>query len=108
VGVIQQIARFMNVNLTKAQLEAVMRQATLEEMRRLSHKFDLGGVVPWGKAHPMLREGRPGRAGALLSAELRQLIDEHSRTELRRSECDFPYDLAYVKRQSVFPICGGH
>jgi len=56
----------------------------------------------------MLRNGRCGDAGELLSPELRQLIDEHSRTELRRLGCDFPYDLAYVKRQSILPVCGGH
>jgi Sulfotransferase domain len=107
-GVIQQIARFMNVDLDTEQLGAVMRAAAFEEMRRLSDRFDPGRVVPWGKAQSMLRKGRSGEARDLLSPELRQLIDEHSRTELRRLRCDFPYDLAYVKGQSVLPICGGH
>jgi len=108
VGVIRQIARFMNVGLDTAQLEAVVRAATFEQMRRLTDRFDPGRIVPWGRAHSMLRRGRPGGAGELLSPELRQLIDQHSRSELQRLECDFPYDLAYVKRQSVLPICGGH
>jgi aryl sulfotransferase len=107
-GVIQQIARFMNVDLDTRQLEAVMRAATFEEMRRLNDRFDPGRVVPWGKAHSMLRKGRPGEAAELLSPELRQRIDDHSRMELRRLMCDFPYDLAYVKGQSVLPLCGGH
>jgi hypothetical protein len=107
-GVIGQIGRFMNVNLDAAQLEAVTRAASFGEMRRLEEKFDPGRVVPWGKACSMLRNGRCGDAGALLSPELRQLIDEHSRTELRRLGCDFPYELAYVKRQSILPLCGGH
>jgi Sulfotransferase domain len=107
-GVIQQIARFMNVDLDAEQLKSVMRAATFEEMRRLNDRFDPGRVVPWGKAHSMLRKGRPGEAGELLSRELRQRIDDHSRAELRRLKCDFPYDLAYVKGQSIVPICGGH
>ena len=107
-GVIGQIARFMNVDLDAGQLEAVTRAASFGEMRRLKEKFDPGRVVPWGKACSMLRNGRCGDAGELLGPELRQLIDEHSRTELRRLGCDFPYDLAYVKRQSILPVCGGH
>jgi hypothetical protein len=107
-GVIQQIARFMNVDLDTEQLEAVMRAATFEEMRRHRDRFDPGRVVPWGKTHSMLRKGRRGEAGELLSPKLRQLIDDHSRTELRRLKCDFPYDLAYLKGQSILPICGGH
>jgi hypothetical protein len=107
-GVVEQIARFMKVDLDPGQLEAVMRAATFEEMRRLNDRFDPGRVVPWGRAHSMLRKCRSGKAAELLSPELRQLIDDHSRTELRRLKCDFPYDLAYVKGQSVLPICGGH
>jgi hypothetical protein len=106
--VIRQIARFMNVVLDAGQLEAVMRSAAFEEMRRRCDRFDPGRIVPWGKAHSMLRKGRCGGAGELLSPALRQLIDDHCRTELQRLECDFPYDLAYVKGQSVLPICGGH
>jgi hypothetical protein len=107
-GVIRQIARFMNVDLDAGQLEAVMRAAAFEEMRKRSDRFDPGRIVPWGKAHSMLRKGRCGDAGELLSPALRQLIDDHCRTELQRLKCDFPYDLAYVKGQSVLPICGGH
>ena len=107
-AVIQQIARFMSVDLDPGQLEAVLRATTFEEMRRRSDRFDPGRVVPWGKAQSMLRKGRPGEAGELLSPKLRQLIDNHCRTELRRLKCDFPYDLAYVKGQSILPICGGH
>ena len=107
-GVIRQIARFMNVDLDATQLEAVMRATTFEEMCRWSDRFDPGRVVPWGKAHSMMRKGRPGEAAELLSPELRQLVDDHSRTELRRLKCDFPYDLAYVRGQSILPICGGH
>ena len=77
---VRQIAHFMRVNLDTLQLEAVMRVASF----------------------------RPGEADQLLSPELGQLIDEHSRCELRRLNCDFPYDLAYVKGQSISPICGGH
>jgi len=105
---IQQVARFMNVDLDSAQLGAVMRAATFEEMRRLHDRFDLGRVFPWSKAHSTFRSGRPGAAGELLSLELRQLIDEHSRAELWRLKCDFPYDLAYIKGQSVLPMYGGH
>lgn len=86
----------------------VIRAATFEEMHRWSDRFDPGRIVPWGKAHSMLRKGSAGEAAELLSPELRQLIDDYSRTELRRLKCDFPYDLAYVKGQSILPICGGH
>lgn len=107
-GVIQQIARFMNVDLDTRQLDAVIQAATFEEMRKLNDRFDPGRVVPWGKADSMLRNGRSGEFAALLSPDLRQLIDDHARTELRHLMCDFPYDLAYVKGQSVLPVCGGH
>ena len=44
-----------------------------------------------------MRKGRAGEAAELLGPELQQLIDDYSRTELRRLKCDFPYDLAYVR-----------
>jgi len=78
--VVQQIAHFMRANLDTLQREAVTRAASF----------------------------RPGEADQLLSPELRQLIDDHSRSSLRRLNCDFPYDLAYLKGQSISAICGGH
>jgi hypothetical protein len=107
-GVIAQIARFMNVALNAAQLAAVVRSAQFEEMRKLNGRFDPGRLVPWGDARSLLRRGTPGGSGELLSAGLRRRIDEHWRGELRRLQCDFPYDLAYVRGESVLPICGGH
>jgi hypothetical protein len=95
-AVIQQIARFMNVELNKEQFEAVMRASAFEEMRRLRDKFDPGRIVPWGKSDSMLRKGKAGGSGELLSPQLRHRIDDHFRAELRRLKCDFPYESTFA------------
>jgi len=94
-AVIKQIARFMNVELSAQQLDAVMHASSFGEMHRLRDRFDPGRIVPWGKAHSMLRKGKAGGSGELLSQQLRNRIDDHCRAELRRLNCDFPYDSAF-------------
>lgn len=98
-AVIRQIAGFMNVELSPRQLEAIERAASFGEMLRLRDKFDPGRIVPWGKAYSMLRKGKAGHSEELLSAQLRNRIDDHCREELRRLGCDFPYDSAFCPRQ---------
>lgn len=94
-AVVGQIARFMNVKLSTQQLEAVIRASSFSEMQRLRDRFDPGRIVPWGKAHSMLRKGKAGHSAELLSAQLRARIDDHCRAEVRRLGCDFPYDSAF-------------
>jgi Sulfotransferase domain len=93
---IRQIARFMGVDLSPAQFEAVRQSSTFEGMQRSRGKFDTGRLLPWAKEHSMLRSGRVGRSAELLSPPLRRRIDDHSRAELQRLNCDFPYDQAFA------------
>jgi Sulfotransferase domain len=93
---IRRIARFMGVQLSAAQFEAVIEASTFEGMKRSRDKFETGRLVPWGKARGMLRSGKPGRSSELLSPQLRQRIDDQSRAELQRLNCDFPYDELYA------------
>ncbi len=93
---IYKIARFMGVELDRGQFEAVLSASTFEGMRRVRDKFDTGRLLPWSKAHSMLRTGKVGHSAELLGPELRQRIDDHCRAELRRLDCDFPYDEAFA------------
>ena len=98
-GVIARIARFMNVELSAQQLDAVVRASSFTEMQRLRDRFDPGRIVPWGASHSMLRQGKSGRSAQLLSPQLRKRIDEHFRAELTSLGCDFPYDSAFAATQ---------
>jgi hypothetical protein len=95
-GVIQQVARFMGVELSAGQLEAVARASSFGEMRRLRDRFEPGRIVPWGQLHSMLRAGQAGRSAELLSPELRGSIDARCKAELQRLNCDFPYDSSFA------------
>jgi Sulfotransferase domain len=98
-AVIRQIAAFMKVDLSPQQLDAIVRASSFSEMCRLRKRFEPGRIVPWGKTDSMLRKGKAGSSGELLSAQLRNRIDDHNRAELRRLGCDFPYDSAFCAAQ---------
>lgn len=101
---IGRVATFMGVDLSPQERDAVVRASSFEAMKREQSKFDPGQVVPWGGRGFMLRRGRAGSSGELLTPELQQRIDNQCRATLLSLGCDFPYDAAFGaagKRRSV-------
>ncbi len=97
-GLVRKIAEFMGVDLTPAELVAVVEQSTFASMKAAQHKSEPGLVVPWGRENAMMRRGATGGSSELLTPELQRRIDEHCRSELARLGCDFPYDAEYGAR----------
>ena len=97
---IEQIARFMDVDLSQGELDAVEQQSSFAYMKRNEAKFSAGQVLLWKAPEAgMLRRGNHGGSGELLTPALQQRVDDHFRAELRRLGCDFPYDEAFAAGQ---------
>ena len=98
-GGIRRIAKFMNVDLSPAELAEVERRSDFAYMKREGSKFEPGQIVPWGSAGYVIRKGARGGASELLTPDQQRRIDDHCRAELRRLGCDFPYDEAFGVRR---------
>jgi hypothetical protein len=90
---VQRIAAFMGVDLSPEEFAAVVQQSSFAYMKGISHKFEPGMVVPWGKGEDyMIRRGACGKSSELLTAEQQHRIDDQCRAELLAVKCDFPYE----------------
>jgi len=93
---VRKIAQFMRVELTAAELAAVVQASCWEGMKRAQDKFDPGKVLPWSGSHYFLRRGQSGASSELLTAAMQSRIDEACRAELTSLGCDFPYDVEFA------------
>ncbi len=90
---ISQIANFMGVELTDTQHASIVRQSEFAYMKAMHDKFE-PNFPKMGKlfAPPlMLREGKSGNSGSLLSQAQQAQIDAFCQAELERIGSDFPY-----------------
>ena len=88
-----RLERFTDVPLTEAERADVLRLSSREWMKAHDERFRPGVSTPWADAAaPILRRGRSGASGELLSADQQRRLREHSRAELRRLGCDLPFD----------------
>lgn len=96
-GSIDRIAGLMNVELASVERDQVIRQSSFEYMKAIGEKFDSTGLSPpWAQSHgTMVRRGRVGGSGELLSQDQQRRIDAYWRDELHRLGSDFPYDDHY-------------
>jgi hypothetical protein len=94
-GTVDKIAAFMGVTLSADERAAVIERSTFDHMKKIGDKFD-PPMSPWGSSRgAMMRRGQRGGSSELLSAADQQRIDDYWRAELRRLNCDFPYDEAF-------------
>lgn len=100
-GSVERIAAFMGVELAPDELDSVVERSGYTYMKAVGHKFDTIGLSPsWCDPHgAMVRQGRRGAAGEMLSDEDQRRIDDYWRTELTRLGSDFPYDGIYGSAQ---------
>jgi len=94
---IGSIAAHMRVDLTPAELDAVIERSSYSYMKAHGSQFDTRGLSPpWAAPRgAMVRRGQAGGGTELLSADDRRRIDDHCRAELARLGSDFPYDECY-------------
>lgn len=94
--IVRRVAALMGVQLSAEELAAVLAQTSFEHMRRIGDRFDLNHRVrPRQTGSTMIRRGRIGGSGELLTRDEQARIDAHCRAELARLGCDFDYGHAY-------------
>lgn len=89
-GYIDQIANFLEVELSPEARSKVIEKSSYKYMRTLNDK--LSPIVGKTGVVDIVRKGEADGGKATLTAEMREKIDAHSRAELKRLGSDFPYD----------------
>lgn len=93
---IRKIAGLMEVALTEAEIDKVYRLSSFAAMKSVDHKFYPGEMTPFARpGGRMVRQGKKGTSGELLSVAEQHTIDACCRERLREMGSDFPYDLYY-------------
>jgi hypothetical protein len=91
-GTVRRIASFLDISVSDAIIQDVVRQSTFEYMRAIDHKFSVGRVIPWREPGRMMRKGTQGGSSELLSTAQQREVDAYCQAELKRLGCDLPYD----------------
>jgi hypothetical protein len=92
-GCVQRIAEFMGVKLSGDELDLICEKSSFRYMKRIDDKFHPGILSPWSSGTGrMMHKGQSGGSSELLVLEQQQRIDAYCKDELRRFQCDFPYD----------------
>lgn len=91
-GSIRKIEALMDVKLTPEQFEKVKEKSSFSYMKKHNNKF-APPWLPWVKSPTaMVRSGKSGASGELLSPEQKERIDSFSRQAAFELLPDFPYD----------------
>lgn len=99
IATIRKIATLMDVDLNDAEVEKINRLSSFEYMKNIDHKFYPGEVTPFARpGGSMIRRGKKGSSGEMLTLDQQGSIDRYCRTRLAALGCDFPYDQYYGNR----------
>lgn len=91
LGAVRSVAQAMRVELTEAELARVAEQCSFEHMQRNEPKFAPPHMLFTRTRATMVRAGKVGGSGELLSRSQQAAIDRHFQAELRQLGSDFPY-----------------
>lgn len=89
----QQIAEFLNVKLSKSQMEKVLERSSFHYMKANEEKFNPSMVIS-GKSKKfatLIRSGKACNSSEILTPRQQAMIDGHFVGELKRLASDFPY-----------------
>ncbi|MDQ5854440.1 MAG: sulfotransferase domain-containing protein [Chloroflexota bacterium] len=97
-GAVRRIAGLMGVELSAEELALVVEKSSFRYMKGINHKFAPALPFPLNRlARPvMVRKGERGGASELLTREQQVQIDRYMQADLRRHQCDFPYDEVFA------------
>ncbi|MCA9710670.1 MAG: sulfotransferase domain-containing protein [Myxococcales bacterium] len=90
-GAVDRVADAMKVSLTEAERARVLERCSFEHMRANEDKFAPPHMLFTPKRATMVRSGKTGGSGELLSRAQQARIDRHFQAELQQLGCDFPY-----------------
>ena len=98
-GSVRKVAEFLGVDLTTAEMNAVIEKSTFSYMSNIEDKFTPmpKGTFPWGDGLKMMRQGKSGNSKEMLTPEQQRRIDEHCQAELDRLGCNFPYGESFAR-----------
>ena len=96
VAAIRQLADFLGVDLNDEQVARVDELSSYAAMKANDHKYHQGVGTPFSPPHgEMIRSGKKGTSGELLSVDQQRRIDDNCRHRLAALGSDFPYDELY-------------
>lgn len=96
-AVIRDLAAFLGVDLDSAQLDRVDELSSYQHMKANDHKYHQGVGTPFSPPRgEMVRRGRKGVSGELLTSRQQRRIDDYCRQRLSGLGSDFPYDEIYA------------
>jgi hypothetical protein len=94
---IERVSDLMGVSLSKAQFEEIVRRSSFKYMKAHEPQFAPYQMIFKKPARgvAMVRSGKTGRSGELITMEQQIVIDNFCRTSLKEIGSDFPYDEAF-------------
>jgi len=94
---IERVSDLMGVSLTKAQFAEIVKRSNFEYMKQHEAQFAPYQMIFKKPARrvAMIRSGKVGKSGELISMEQQAAIDNFCRTSLLDIGSDFPYDDAF-------------
>jgi len=87
-----QVAEFLDLHPTGEVVDEVCRRSSFEYMKCIDEKFRAWQVGPWRPEPTMIRKGKQGGSSELMSPEQQRQMDAHCMAELKRLNCDLPYE----------------
>ena len=91
-GTVRRVAAFLEIQVSDEVIREVCRKASFDYMKQIDHKFAPGKMTLGTPPASMMRKGRQGGSGELLTPEQQQAIDAHCIAELKRLGSDLPYE----------------
>jgi Sulfotransferase domain len=91
-GMVRQVALFLDIRVSDEIIREVCAKSSFEYMKRIDRKFGTGKMISWRETGSMIRKGRQGGSGELLTPERQREIDAHCVAELKRLGSDLPYE----------------
>lgn len=72
----------------------MLDRSSFNYMKGINEKFIpvVAGTIPWARDFTMIRSGKSGNSGEMLSEEQQRRIDHSIREELQKLGSDFPID----------------
>jgi hypothetical protein len=91
-GTVGTVASFLGMAPPESLIDEVTRLSSVDYMKTIDHKFQMGKLNPFREAGAMIRKGSQGGSSELLTPAQQREIDAHFLAELRALGSDFPYD----------------
>lgn len=99
---VADVAKWMGVELTEAQLARVVESISFKFMQKIGLHFDGGFGTPLSTGGEMIRSGKVGESKTALTQQQRDLIDAAMIKRLEELRSTFPY------RERFMSSGGGH